>query len=166
MSYVGPNPPPRMGLPGDHLESDAGNFPENNVAAHYERAAIPLANSLPNSYSVPISDEEILPSIRQKQMVSQRSVYLSQLKSRGEDLAEKGDFANAMKYFEQIVNLDPEDGQTWTSLGHCYLLTDEPLKAFGAYQKALQYSSGSYDLSLWYAIGMIYNKVKVSIILV
>lgn len=45
----------------------------------------------------------------------------------------KGDYQTAIQYYERMSTLDPENGPSWTALGHCYLLTDDIHKAFNAY---------------------------------
>jgi tetratricopeptide (TPR) repeat protein len=87
-------------------------------------------------------------------------VAITQYNSIAEYLAGKGDFLNAIKYYEKITNLDQENGAAWTALGHCYLLTDNLQKAFTSYQKALYSLSDVRDPQLWYGIGLLYDKVK------
>lgn len=97
----------------------------------------------------------------QEQMLIQGPVLLQQLNSVAEYMAAKGDFANAIRYYERITALDPDNGACWTALGHCYLLTDELQKAFAAYQKALYSLPDVRDPQLWYGIGLLYDKVLV-----
>ena len=99
----------------------------------------------------------------QDQMLIQGPIVLNQLNSVAEFLAAKGDFANAIKYYERITGLDPENGAAWTALGHCYLLTDDLQKAFTSYQKALYSLPDVRDPQLWYGIGLLYDKVIYSV---
>jgi len=164
VSYNGFNLLPLVRSSSD-LESGAGNFLGNNMPVYYEGSAIPSANNISNSYSILVPGERVLPNIEQEQMIGQLSDYLFQLKSRGEYLVERGDFVNAIKYFENIIAYHSEDSQVWIKLGYCYLLINELPKAFGAYQMAFRYQSGGYDPSLWHEIRTLYDKVKVNIIL-
>ena len=101
-----------------------------------------------------------LAGIPQEQMLAQGPAMLSQLNSAAELMAATGDFARAIGYYEKITTLDPDNGGCWTALGHCYLLTDELQKAFGAYQKALYSLPDVRDPQLWYGIGLLYDKVS------
>jgi tetratricopeptide (TPR) repeat protein len=96
----------------------------------------------------------------QDQVLFHGPIILNQYNSIAEYLAGKGDFANAIKYYEKITSLDPENGAAWTALGHCYLLTDDLQKAFTSYQKALYSLPDVRDPQLWYGIGLLYDKVS------
>lgn len=102
-------------------------------------------------------ENSIIPD--QDQVLLQGPVLLNQLNSVAEFLAAKGDFENAIRYYERITGLDPENGAAWTALGHCYLLIEELQKAFISYQKALYSLSDVRDPQLWYGIGLLYDKV-------
>lgn len=101
------------------------------------------------------------PAPSQELLLSQGPMLLSQLNSVAEYLAARGDFSNAIKYYERITDIDNDNGAAWTALGHCYLLTDELQKAFTAYQKALYVLPDVRDPQLWYGIGLLYDKVDV-----
>jgi glucose repression mediator protein len=72
----------------------------------------------------------------------------------------KGDYHNAIQYYVKMSTLDPENGPSWTALGHCYLLTDDIHKAFNAYQHALYCLEDIKDPQLWYGIGILYEKFE------
>jgi cytochrome c-type biogenesis protein CcmH/NrfG len=36
-----------------------------------------------------------------------------------------------------VLNIDPNNGEVWGALGHCYLMLDDLQKAYAAYQQAL-----------------------------
>jgi glucose repression mediator protein len=99
----------------------------------------------------------------QDQMLFQGPIILNQYNSIAEYLAGKGDFPNAIKYYEKITSLDPENGAAWAALGHCYLLTDDLQRAFTSYQKALYSLPDVRDPQLWYGIGLLYDKVELVI---
>jgi len=111
-----------------------------------------------SSGSVPGMDGNLMMPTRD-QLLIQGPIVLNQLNSVAEFLAAKGDFPNAIKYYEQITTMDSENGAAWTALGHCYLLTDDLQKAFTSYQKALYSLPDVRDPQLWYGIGLLYDKV-------
>jgi Flp pilus assembly protein TadD len=47
--------------------------------------------------------------------------------------ATKGDYEAAIDYYKRMTEILPENGPSWTALGHCYLLTEESHSAFNAY---------------------------------
>jgi len=74
--------------------------------------------------------------------------------------ATKGDYQQAIQYYKQMTNIDPENGTSWTALGHCYLLTKDIKRAFSAYQRALYSLEDIRDPQLWYGIGILYEKFE------
>lgn len=124
-------------------------------------ALLQMANGThPKIPGLPLPVDVNLPSITQEQLLVQGPQLLNQLNSVAEFLAAKGEFTDAIKYYEKITGLDPENGAAWTALGHCYLLTEELYKAFTAYQRALYSLTDVRDPQLWYGIGLLYDKVK------
>jgi glucose repression mediator protein len=59
---------------------------------------------------------------------------------------------------ERIVSLDPNSGETWRILGHCYLMLDDLPKSYSAYQQALVHVTNPKDPRLWYGIGLLYDR--------
>lgn len=49
-------------------------------------------------------------------------------------------------------------GEVWASIGHCALLLDDLAKAFSAFQQALQILGSPKDASIWFAIGLLYDR--------
>jgi len=82
------------------------------------------------------------------------------LSKLAEFCATKGNYATAIEYYRQMTTFDPENGPSWTALGHCYLLTEEIHKAFNAYQHALYSLDDIKDPQLWYGIGILYEKFE------
>ena len=117
-----------------------------------------LLQMLGGTFSRPVGSSPAPESITPHE--TEGPMMLSQLNSVAEFLAAKGDFTNAITYYEKILVIDPENGAAWTAVGHCYLLTDNLQKAFNAYQKALYSLSDVRDPQLWYGIGLLYEKVK------
>lgn len=46
-------------------------------------------------------------------------------------------YPQAVTYFRRILEVDETNGDIWSELGHCYLMTDELSQAYAAYQNAL-----------------------------
>ena len=46
-------------------------------------------------------------------------------------------FPKAIEYLQNIIKLDPTNGDSWGNLGHCYLMIDNLQEAYSAYQQAL-----------------------------
>lgn len=155
-------------LPGgpSYHQYEPAEAPED----HAERppaANGPLANSslfqlLGSTYPRPAAGAPVETIQGQDQSAVQGQTTLSQLNSMAEFLAGKGDFANAINYYERIITVDPDNGAAWTALGHCYLLTDSLQKAFNSYQRALYSLPDVRDPQLWYGIGLLYEKVFTS----
>lgn len=43
----------------------------------------------------------------------------------------------AVDYFKRILAIQENNGETWSALGHCYLMMDNLQEAYHAYQQAL-----------------------------
>jgi len=73
-------------------------------------------------------------------------------------------FREAIEFYQRVVSHDvravgqPSLGDVWGALGHCYLMIDELKEAYAAYQRALYSSQAAKDSSLWYGIGILYDK--------
>ncbi|KAG6008203.1 hypothetical protein E4U21_004802 [Claviceps maximensis] len=67
-------------------------------------------------------------------------------------------FDKALEYFLAIVQLEPNNGEAWGNLGHCYLMTEALQKAYDAYQQALVNLRDPKDPMLWYGIGILYDR--------
>lgn len=52
-------------------------------------------------------------------------------------LRTKEQFPKAIEYLQNILKLDPSNGETWGSLGHCHLMMDNLQEAYTSYQQAL-----------------------------
>ncbi|HJT25238.1 MAG TPA: tetratricopeptide repeat protein, partial [bacterium] len=55
----------------------------------------------------------------------------------GQALYQKGLYAKAVDYFRQAVAADPNDWQSYQSMGDCYMKMDSKPEALEAYQKSL-----------------------------
>lgn len=141
---------------GAEVVEDQGERPSTTNGA---LANSSLLQMLSNSYPRPSTGSPIEVNQGQDQAMAQGPAMLSQLNSMAEFFAGRGDFANAISYYEKIINSDPDNGAAWTALGHCYLLTDNLQKAFSSYQRALYSLSDVRDPQLWYGIGLLYEKV-------
>ncbi|KAK2756777.1 glucose repression mediator protein [Arachnomyces sp. PD_36] len=67
-------------------------------------------------------------------------------------------FQKAIEYLQNILKLDPQNGETWGSLGHCYLMMDNLQEAYTSYQQALYYLRDPKEPKLWYGIGILYDR--------
>eukprot|EP00301_Raphidiophrys_heterophryoidea_P022185 c6404_g1_i1.p1 GENE.c6404_g1_i1~~c6404_g1_i1.p1 ORF type:complete len:514 (+),score=102.65 c6404_g1_i1:41-1543(+) len=67
-------------------------------------------------------------------------------------------FPKAIEYLQMILTLDPKNGEVWGALGHCNLMLDDLKKAYEAYQEALLHLPNPRDPSLWYGIGLLYDR--------
>ncbi|KAI0063142.1 TPR-like protein, partial [Artomyces pyxidatus] len=71
----------------------------------------------------------------------------------------KENYPTAVDYFQRVLALQPDNGEIWSALGHCYLMQDDLQKAYSAYQHAL-YSlpNPKENPKLWYGIGILYDR--------
>ncbi|KAL2832945.1 hypothetical protein BDW59DRAFT_138952 [Aspergillus cavernicola] len=67
-------------------------------------------------------------------------------------------FPKAIEYLQNILKLDPGSGETWGSLGHCYLMMDNLQEAYTSYQQALYHLRDPKEPKLWYGIGILYDR--------
>ena len=67
-------------------------------------------------------------------------------------------FHKAVDYINNILKLDPNNGDIWGSLGHCYLMMDDLQQAYSAYQQALYHLRDPKEPRLWYGIGILYDR--------
>ncbi|QIW97335.1 hypothetical protein AMS68_002853 [Peltaster fructicola] len=73
-------------------------------------------------------------------------------------LRSKDQFTAAVEYLKQIIQVEPNDGEVWSSLGHCYLMMDDLQQAYSAYQQALYHLHDPREPKLWYGIGILYDR--------
>ncbi|KAF2768660.1 TPR-like protein [Teratosphaeria nubilosa] len=73
-------------------------------------------------------------------------------------LRSKDQFTAAVEYLRQIIKLEPNNGEVWSSLGHCYLMMDDLQQAYSAYQQALYHLPDPKEPKLWYGIGILYDR--------
>jgi len=67
-------------------------------------------------------------------------------------------FPKAIEYLQMILSMDAKNGEVWGALGHCNLMLDDLKKAYEAYQEALLHLPNPRDPSLWYGIGLLYDR--------
>ncbi|KAH8799614.1 TPR-like protein [Flagelloscypha sp. PMI_526] len=71
----------------------------------------------------------------------------------------KENYGKAIEYFQRVLNVQEDNGEVWSALGHCYLMQDDLQKAYAAYQQALYLlPNPKEDLKLWYGIGILYDR--------
>lgn len=73
-------------------------------------------------------------------------------------LRTKDQFPAAVEYLRMILKVDPNNGEVWGSLGHCYLMMDDLQQAYSAYQQALYHLTDPKEPKLWYGIGILYDR--------
>ncbi|OZJ03554.1 hypothetical protein BZG36_03089 [Bifiguratus adelaidae] len=73
-------------------------------------------------------------------------------------LRAKENFSAAIEYFKRILHLNETNGEIWSALGHCHLMTDQLQEAYNAYQQALYHLKSPKDPKLWYGIGILYDR--------
>ncbi|KAJ9067417.1 glucose repression mediator protein [Entomophthora muscae] len=67
-------------------------------------------------------------------------------------------YQKATDFFQRALNIDGNNGEVWSALGHCFLMMDELQKAYSAYQQALYHLPNPKDPKLWYGIGILYDR--------
>jgi len=67
-------------------------------------------------------------------------------------------YPKAVEYFQRVLNIESTNGEVWGTLGHCYLMMDDLQKAYTAYQQALYHLPNPKDPTLWYGIGILYDR--------
>lgn len=73
-------------------------------------------------------------------------------------LRSKDQFTGAVEYLKQIIQVEPTEGEVWSSLGHCYLMMDDLQQAYSSYQQALYHLQDPREPKLWYGIGILYDR--------
>lgn len=73
-------------------------------------------------------------------------------------LRSRDQFTAAVEYLKQIIAIDQNEGEVWSSLGHCYLMMDDLQQAYSAYQQALYHLQDPREPKLWYGIGILYDR--------
>ncbi|ODV97339.1 hypothetical protein PACTADRAFT_26057, partial [Pachysolen tannophilus NRRL Y-2460] len=67
-------------------------------------------------------------------------------------------FGKAAEQYQRALNVQPENGETWGLLGHCYLMLDDLQRAYAAYQQALYHLQNPNVPKLWHGIGILYDR--------
>ncbi|KAK5944586.1 glucose repression mediator protein [Knufia obscura] len=67
-------------------------------------------------------------------------------------------FPEAQEFLKNVIKIDPQNGEAWGNLGHCYLMMDNLQEAYSAYQQALYYLPDPKEPKLWYGIGILYDR--------
>ncbi|KAI0689680.1 hypothetical protein C8T65DRAFT_106406 [Cerioporus squamosus] len=71
----------------------------------------------------------------------------------------KENYPKAVEYFQAALQVQGDNGEVWSALGHCYLMQDDLQKAYAAYQQALYFlPNPKEDPKLWYGIGILYDR--------
>ncbi|KAI0460934.1 hypothetical protein LJB42_001470 [Komagataella kurtzmanii] len=67
-------------------------------------------------------------------------------------------FGKAAELFQRALHIQPDNGETWGLLGHCYLMLDDLPGAYTAYQEALRRLQNTNAPKLWHGIGILYDR--------
>lgn len=59
------------------------------------------------------------------------------------------DYANAAKYYQAAVQMNPNNAQAYQVLGNCYLLTNQKAQALAAYEKSLALNPSNPQLAAY-----------------
>ncbi|KAF8895033.1 hypothetical protein CPB84DRAFT_1848369 [Gymnopilus junonius] len=71
----------------------------------------------------------------------------------------KENYPKAIDFFQRVLQIEEDNGEIWSALGHCYLMQDDLQKAYSAYQQALYLlPNPKEDPKLWYGIGILYDR--------
>ncbi|KAF1808546.1 TPR-like protein [Eremomyces bilateralis CBS 781.70] len=73
-------------------------------------------------------------------------------------LRSRDQFPQAVDVLRSILKLEPNSGEVWGSLGHCYLMMDNLQDAYSAYQQAIYHLPDPKEPKLWYGIGILYDR--------
>lgn len=73
-------------------------------------------------------------------------------------LRTKEQFPKAIEYLQNILKLDPTNGETWGSLGHCHLMMDNLQEAYTSYQQALYHLHDPKVSFLRLSVGYMFNR--------
>eukprot|EP00168_Porphyra_purpurea_P012767 TRINITY_DN341_c0_g1_i1.p1 TRINITY_DN341_c0_g1~~TRINITY_DN341_c0_g1_i1.p1 ORF type:complete len:1006 (+),score=197.33 TRINITY_DN341_c0_g1_i1:414-3431(+) len=73
-------------------------------------------------------------------------------------LAKQEQYNLAENLLQRSLAVQPACGEAWAVLAHCYVMTDQLQPAYLAYQNALSYLPNPKDPTLWYGIGLLYDR--------
>lgn len=86
------------------------------------------------------------------------------LNNQATDLYKRGDLEGAVAFYQQAVDLNPEDAQVYSNLGLLYIKLNRSSEAIWANRKALALATGqraaTVKASSYYNIGMVYEKAE------
>ncbi|KAJ8520371.1 hypothetical protein ONZ45_g2815 [Pleurotus djamor] len=181
-----PPPPPSHHAPPPHLNGNAPipPAPLANGSSHGNPIVSPTAvtNSVPNgvgssssiTHKLAVANEQtwLLIGRVAEQMADldhALSAYENALRHNPVSLAGltqvagiariKENYPKAIDYFQRVLQLQEDNGEVWSALGHCYLMQDDLQKAYSAYQQALYLlPNPKEDPKLWYGIGILYDR--------
>lgn len=69
-----------------------------------------------------------------------------------------GDYSGAIQPFSKLTELDPASSDNWTSLGDCYLKTQQFDKAARAYEKVVELEPN--NMGVWENLKELYHELK------
>jgi len=106
-----------------------------------------------------ISDPESLMKNYEQMGLSQQQIF-NNINFISEYLSNSSEFMKAIKFYEKLIALHPENGNAFVALGHCYTIIGENEKALNSYQSALNFLKDIKDSQLWIGIAECSEKLK------
>jgi len=70
----------------------------------------------------------------------------------------RGEFKEALNYFQEAVATSPEDTEAWFGLGNCYIGLEQPAEAIEAYQQVIRTDPG--NANAYYNLGHYYRQLE------
>jgi tetratricopeptide (TPR) repeat protein len=67
-------------------------------------------------------------------------------------------YAKASECFLRMLKIENSHGVAWAHLGYCYMMMSDLQNAYSSYQHALYHLPNPKDPSLWYSIGLLYDR--------
>ena len=69
----------------------------------------------------------------------------------------RGEFKEALNYFQEAVETSPDDTEAWFGLGNCYIGLEQPAEAIEAYQQVIRTDPG--NANAYYNLGHYYRQL-------
>jgi general transcriptional corepressor CYC8 len=73
-------------------------------------------------------------------------------------LRTREEYHKAIEYLQAVIKLEPNNGEAYGSLGHCYLMVEDLRNAYEMYQNAISNLQNPKEPKLWYGIGILYDR--------
>ena len=77
---------------------------------------------------------------------------------KGLDFSIRGEFKDALKYYQEATEKSPDDIEAWSGLGGCYDGLDKPEEAIAAFQQAIRIDP--QNVAGYFNLGRYYSKLE------